>query len=201
MLQRPVFKQRLKRLERWIAIGNPQQQQFFQSCLAVRQAVCSAFQPFGGADVSAKNRGIRKLLGKGKQQLLQLVWFELLREPAHCLGKHRRIGTLAVLRHQRVAQFVDEPHGEQRSGVIGPRRIGISAASLVQRFGQPARCRHVREDDIARVAEQSVLDLGCFTDGTGDMEFHGSEASESFPSQYRSDARVHAFRCRVAGCS
>ena len=107
-----------------------------------------------------------------KEQLLQLGGFSLRGEPADSFGEDGGVDLFAVLGDEGVAELVDEAHGEEGAGVEGAGGIGVGPAHFVQRVGQlPAR-RHVGEDDVARIAKQEVVDLGCFANGAGDVEFH-----------------------------
>ncbi len=78
----------------------------------------------------------------------------------------------AVAGDEGVGELVDEAHGEEGAGVVRACGVGVRAARFVQRFGELAARGDVGEDDVAGVAEEQVVDLGCFADGAGDVKFH-----------------------------
>jgi hypothetical protein len=53
-------------------------------------------------------------------------------------------------------------------------------ASLVERLSQLAARGDVGEDDVAVVAEELVVELGCFANGAGDVKFHSKGASDHY---------------------
>ncbi len=66
----------------------------------------------------------------------------------------RRIDLPAIACDQRMVQFVDQAHGEQRAGVDDLCRIGLRSASLVELVREPAACSHVRKDYIPGVTKK-----------------------------------------------
>jgi hypothetical protein len=94
-----------------------------------------------------------------------------------------------------VAELVDEAHGKQRACVERASRVGVRSARLVQRIRQLAARRYVGEDDVAGVAEEQVVDLGCFSDCAGDVKFHFEGASAQL-NQYRLQTRFDALDVR-----
>jgi hypothetical protein len=178
LLQASVFKERVEGLERGIEVGDPEQEQLLQRDLAVGYAIGLALEPLGGGDFAAIDVGVGELLGEGEKELFEFVGLDLGGKPADGFGEDVGVDLPAIAGHQGVAELVDEPHGEERTGIECAGGIGVGAAGLVEPLGQLAAGRDVGEDDVAAVAEELVVDLGCVTNGPRDVEFHQSNASK-----------------------
>ena len=178
--QRAVLKEDLEWLESRVAVGEPEEHELFERGLAVRQALARAGEPLLCGQFAAEDGDVRELLGELEQQTIDLLGRELRREPAQSVGEDGRVDFLAVARHQCMAKFVDEAHGEKRACVDGLRRDGTRVfrlAHFTQTLGESAAGGHVREDDIAGKAEQQVAQVEPLPDGARDVKFHASALS------------------------
>ena len=88
--ERLVCEQLLKRLECLVAIRRPQQQQFFERRLAVRNAAGRALQPLLRRLLAAHHALPREMLDEGQQQLVQRLGTGLRAEEAESVGHDAR---------------------------------------------------------------------------------------------------------------
>src|SRR6185437_3646133 len=89
--------------------------------------------------------------------------------------------------------LVDHPHRVQRTRVDDPLRILFAAPCLVQRLRNLPRRRNIRKDNIARIAEQQVIQLETIAELAADVKFH---AGVSFTGKEKS-APVSSVRTRT----
>ena len=75
-------------------------------------------------------------------------------------------------------QLVDHPHRIQRAGMNHPLRIVFRPPRLVQRLRHLPRRRHVRKNNISRIAEQQVIQLEPVADLAADVKFHADSLSD-----------------------
>ena len=147
------------------------------AALAVGQAVGGSGEPLLRGQLAAEDGYIRELIGEFEEQAVELLRVDLSREPADAFGEDGGVHFLAVVGDERVAQLVDETHGEERAGVVRAGWVGVRSAGLIERRGQLAAGSHVGEDSVAGIAEEQVVDLGGFANCAGDVKFHFSDAS------------------------
>src|SRR6185437_5535038 len=109
--------------------------------------------------------GVGKLFGEREQEAIELAGIglggvDLVGEPAGGVAEDIGVDLAAILRDERVREFVDEAHGEECTRVVNGGGVGIGPAGLVQRLGELAAGSDVGEDDVAGVAEQRFIDVG-----------------------------------------
>ena len=175
--QRLLFKKLLERPESFIPIGCPQQQQFFQRGCPVRHAVRRPGQPLQRRLVAPHHARSGKMLDKGQQQGVQRRRRHLCAKPIQGAGHHLGVELLAVLRHDHVAGLVDEAHRKKLAGVHRLLRVPGGVAHLIDAQRKLPACRHVCEDNIARIGEERLRKLVAFPCISRNMEFHHKRTS------------------------
>ena len=172
LLEAGVLEEFLEGFEGGVEVGDPEQEEFFERDLAVGDSVARALEPLRGGELAAEYVDVGELLGKGEEETFELGWFRLRGEPADGFGEDVGVDLLAIAGDEGVAELVNEAHGEERTGVVCAGWIGVGAAGLVEGLGELAAGGDIGEDYVPAIAEEQVVDLGCFSDGAGDMEFH-----------------------------
>ena len=125
-----------------------------------------------GGFAAAVDSTLGNSVDKGAEELLDAVGSDLALEPGkgalHDLG----IGVLAVVGDERVAELVDEAHGEERGGIDGGGGIAGRASDFVDLAGEGAAGGEVGEDHVSGIAEENIVHLIASAGGLRNMELH-----------------------------
>ena len=106
------------------------------------------------------------------QELLDAVGADFALEPGERALHDLGIVVLAVVGDERVADLVDQAHGEERGGIDGGRGIVGRASDFVDPVGQGAAGGEVGKDHVSRVAEENIVHLITAAGGLRDVELH-----------------------------
>ena len=175
--QRAVFEQLFEGAEGFVAVGGPEEEEFFQGSGAVGRAIRLAGEPLTRSLPASDDGGAGKLLDEGQQHGVELLFPNLGGEPGQTGGHHFGIELLAIARHEDVAGFVDEAHGVKLAGVDGAVGVALGVTHLVHAVGKLAAGSHVREDDVTRIGEEGLGELVAIARVPRNVEFHHWKSS------------------------
>src|SRR5579872_2843945 len=112
------------------------------------------------------------MLHKRQKQLLDLLPTKLTAKPIERRVHHVRVKLLPVLRDDEVTDFVDEPHGEQLTGMDSPIGVFAGFADLIHAVREgPARTQ-IGENNVAVVGKKRVFELVALPYCSRNMKFH-----------------------------
>ena len=153
-----------------VLVGEPEKHQLFEDGFAVGQAVGRAAEPLVDGGLVSIDGNVGEFLDKHAQELVDVVFADAFGKPVEGGLCDLRVAGAAILSDDKVADFVDEAHGEESAGVNGIE--AGSGANLGHAKGEFAAGAEVGEDDVADKIEESVADLVAVAGLTRNMEFH-----------------------------
>ncbi len=159
-------------IECTVLVGEPEEEDFFERGLTMGYAVGRASEPLFCGFATAVDGGVGKFGNESLQQLLDAFGSDLALEPGQGALHDLWVGVLAVVGDERVAELVDEAHGEERGGIDGGGGIAGCASDFVDLVGQGTAGGKVGEDHVSGVAEENIIHLIAAAGGLRNVELH-----------------------------
>ena len=107
-----------------------------------------------------------------QQQFVQSFWTGLRTKEGERVGHDTAVELLAITRHDHVAGFVDQAHGEQGAGMDGEVGILVRFPYLVHLVRKAAARGHIGKHHVAVEREERVGELVAFPRLARNMKFH-----------------------------
>ncbi|WP_433982998.1 hypothetical protein RBB78_14600 [Tunturiibacter empetritectus] len=172
LLEGSVFEELAEGGEGWVDVCQPEEEELFEGCFTIGQAVGCAVEPLGCGEIAAVDGYVGKLDGEGEEEAFDLGGAGMAGEPAYGFGEDCGVYFFAITGDHRVVELIDQAHGEESAGVDDSCWISLLGAQILELFCQLSACSDVGEDDVAGVVEEQIVQVQFFSESAGDMKFH-----------------------------